>query len=70
MSVIWVGAVGTEEISNFPNAKVSGGLLKYQIDNDGGIATSLTSIDTDDDDDCIMTFASEPSSGEKTAVDA
>ena len=54
---------------DFPNAIVSGGLLKYQIDNDGGISTSLNYIKTSGDD-CTMNFVSEPSGGEKTAIDA
>lgn len=54
---------------DFPNAVVSPSLLKYQIDNDGGITTALESINTSGDV-CTMTFASEPSSGEKTAIDA
>lgn len=54
---------------DFPNAIVSTGLLKYQIDNDGAITTVLSSANTSGDV-CTITFVAEPSSGEKTAIDA
>jgi len=56
-------------ISTFPNNDVDPSLLKYQIDEDETVTTALNSISTDVSD-CTMTFASEPSGAEKTAVDA
>jgi hypothetical protein len=53
---------------DFPNGAVSPSLLKNQIDNDGGISTALNYVTTSGDN-CTMNFVSEPSSGEKTAVD-